>query len=116
MAAFPASKGVDATELQRVTEGNVRGLPNRFQTNSQVLGAIVENQRLGRPDDYYAKLASVYRAIDAGKIDAAARQYLQAANMVIVVVGDRKIVDPQIKTLGLPVEYLAVDTGVSSAE
>jgi predicted Zn-dependent peptidase len=116
MAAFPKSKGVDATELQRVTEGNVRGLPNRFQTNSQVLGAIVENQRLGRPDDYYAKLASVYRAIDAGKIDAAARQYLQAANMVIVVVGDRKIVDPQIKTLGLPVEYLAVDTGVSSAE
>ena len=37
MAAFPGKRGVDATELQRVTDGNIRGLPNSFQTNSQVL-------------------------------------------------------------------------------
>ena len=59
MKAFPSSKGVDATELQRVTEGNVRGLPNRFQTNSQVLNALLENQRLGRPDDYQRQLPTI---------------------------------------------------------
>ena len=116
MAAFPSAKGVDQTELQRVTEGNIRGLPNRFQTNAQVLGAIVVNQRLGRPDDYYSTLATRYRQIGAAKIDAAARQYLQPQGMVIVVVGDRKEIDPQLKTLGMPVEYLTVDTGVSGGE
>jgi zinc protease len=116
MTAFPGTKGVDATELQRVTEGNIRGLPNRFQTNAQVLNALTTNQRLGRPDDYYATLATRYRQIDAARIDAAARQYLQPGNMVIVVVGDRKEIDAQLKTLGMPVEYLAVDTGVSSGE
>jgi zinc protease len=116
MTAFPATKGVDGTELQRVTEGNIRGLPNRFQTNAQVLNALTTNQRFGRPDDYYATLATKYRQIDAARIDAAARQYLQPGNMVIVVVGDRKEIDAQLKTLGMPIEYLAVDTGVSSGE
>ena len=106
LAAFPATKGVDATELQRVTEGNVRGLPNRFETNAQVLGAVLGNQLLGRPNDYQRKLPDIYRAIDAAKIDAAARQYLGSEGLVIVVVGDRKQIDSQIEALGMPVEYL----------
>ncbi len=109
LSAFPASKGVDQTELQRVTEGNIRGLPNRFQTNGQVLSAIVGNQLLGRPDDYQTKLPEIFRGIDAGKIDAAARQYLGSGNLVIVVVGDRKQIDSQLSTLEMPIEYLEAD-------
>ncbi|MEO0062724.1 MAG: hypothetical protein RLZZ08_1284 [Pseudomonadota bacterium] len=109
MAAFPASKGVDATELQRVTQGNIRGLPNRFQTNGQVLGALLANQQFGRPDDYQATLPAIYRGIDAAAIDKAAAQYLSPKDMVIVVVGDRKQIDSQLQGLGMPVEYLAAD-------
>jgi predicted Zn-dependent peptidase len=106
MAAFPATKGIDATELQRVTEGNIRNLPTNFETNGAVLGAMLRNQLLGRPDDYYARLPGIYRGIGAAQIDAAARQYLGADNMVIVVVGDRGQIDTQLKTLNLPIEYL----------
>ena len=97
---------VDDTELQRVTEGNIRGLPNSFQTNGQVLGVLLENEHLGRPDDYYERLPEIYRALDAGAIDAAARQYLQPENLTIVVVGDRSQIDEQLATLGLKIEYL----------
>jgi predicted Zn-dependent peptidase len=106
MKAFPAEKGVDATELQRVTEGNIRNLPNRFETNGQVLGALLDNQRLGRPDNYQARLPEIYRGIDARAIDAAAAKYLQPEQMVIVVVGDRAKIDAQLKTLGMPIEYM----------
>jgi zinc protease len=109
LAAFPASQGVDQTELQRVTEGNVRGLPNRFETNAQVLGAVLGNQALGRPNDYQRQLPAIYRAIDAKQIDAAAGKYLGNNDLVIVVVGDRKQIDSQIETLGMPVEYLEAD-------
>ncbi len=109
LAAFPASKGVDATELQRVTEGNVRGLPNRFETNGQVLAAVEGNQLLGRPSDYQTKLPDIYRTIDADQIDTAARQYLGKGDLVIVVVGDRKQIDSQLSTLGMPIEYLEAD-------
>jgi zinc protease len=106
MAAFAGAKGVDATELQRVTDGNIRGLPNSFQTNGQVLSALLDNQLLGRPDTYQASLPAIYRAIDAAQIDAAARRYLAPDDLVIVVVGDREQIDGQLATLGMDIEYL----------
>jgi predicted Zn-dependent peptidase len=109
MEAFTTTKGVDQAELQRVTDGNIRGLPNSFQTNSQVLGALLDNQLLGRPDTYQASLPEVYRAIDAAQIDAAARQYLSPEDLVIVVVGDRKQIDGQLAGLGMEIEYLDAD-------
>ncbi|MEZ5680322.1 MAG: pitrilysin family protein [Erythrobacter sp.] len=109
-------RSVDDTEFTRVTDGNIRNLPNRFETNFQVLGAITQNARLGRPDDYYSKLPSTYRAIDKAAIDAAAREYLGPGNLTIVVVGDRKLIDSQLAALKLPTTYLDVDTSVSNAD
>ncbi|MEJ5975281.1 pitrilysin family protein [Novosphingobium sp. PS1R-30] len=115
MKAFPAKKPVDAEELNRVTDGNIRALPNRFESNGDVLGAIQLNQLLGRPDDYYATLASRYRAIDGKAIDATAKTYLQPEGLTFVVVGDRKQVEPQLKRLGLPLEIApAVDGGAAA--
>jgi zinc protease len=107
MAAFAANtRGVDATELQRVTDGNVRGLPNSFQTNGQVLGALLGNQLYGRPDDYQASLPTIYRGIGASQIDAMAKQYLAPDNLTVIVVGDRQQIDSQLATLGMEIEYL----------
>ena len=71
-----------------------------------MLGAILSNQLLGRPDNYYVTLPSRYRAIDAAAINGAAAQYLQADGLVFVVVGDRKLVEPQLRKLGLPIEIM----------
>jgi predicted Zn-dependent peptidase len=117
MAAFPKTKGVEAGELGRVTDGNIRGLPNRFETNAQVLGALVQNDRLGRPDSYQSTLPTRYRAIDARAINQAAAQYLQGEGLVFVVVGDRKVVEPQLKNLNLPVEIAQpVDSAPASGK
>src|SRR5690606_19884675 len=70
MAAFPADRPVEDGEYQRVTDGNIRGLPNRYQTNGQVLGALVSNERFGRPDDYQARLPELYRSVSKEDIDA----------------------------------------------
>jgi zinc protease len=104
MKAFPAVRGVDAEELNRVTDGNIRALPNRFESNGDVLAALQQNQLLGRPDDYYATLASRYRVIDAEALDTMARTYLQPDGLTFVIVGDRKQVEPQLAALGMPVE------------
>lgn len=113
MRAFPGKKPVEAEELNRVTDGNIRGLPNRFETNQQVLGAIVQNDRLGRPDNYYATLPDRYRAIDATALDTAAGRFLQPDGITFVVVGDRKAVELQLNTLGMPIEIVSA---VDSAE
>jgi zinc protease len=117
MNGFAGGKsGVNATEFNRVTDGNIRGLPNRFQTNAQVLRALLDLDARGRPDNYYTKLPATYRAIQTGAIDQAAQTYLGGNDMTIVVVGDRKVIDPQLAKLGLPITYQPVDTTVSSGE
>ena len=117
MADFPAKRPVNPEEYNRTTDGNIRGLPNNYETNGQVLGALVSNQQLGRPDDYQATLPTRYRAIDAKAMDAAAKQHLQSDGLVYVVVGDRKVVEPQLKDLGLPIEVVTpVDTAPAKSE
>ena len=121
MAAFPAKAPVTPVELQRVTEGAIRAMPNSFQTNGSVLAAIETNDRLGRPDNYYETLASTYRQLGSPAIEGAARQYLQPDGMTIVIVGDRKAIEPQLKGLNLPVEYraappLAADTNTGAPQ
>jgi predicted Zn-dependent peptidase len=117
MRALPGSRPVEPVEFNRVTDGNIRGLPNRFETNGQVLGALVQNERLGRSDDYYATLPTRYRAIGQSALDTAARTYLQPEGLVFIVVGDRKLVEPQLKGLGLPVEIAPpVDSGAAGGE
>ncbi|TCM19447.1 putative Zn-dependent peptidase [Novosphingobium sp. PhB165] len=104
MTAYPATKAITAEEFQRVTDGAIRQLPNLFETNSQVAGAIRQNDRLGRPEDYYVTLAAKYRGIGQPAVAAAATQYLRPQGLVFVIVGDRKVVEPQLKGLGLPIE------------
>jgi predicted Zn-dependent peptidase len=98
------AKGTSPEELQRATDGSIRALPGRFETNAAVLGAIQANALLGRPDDYYVTLPQRFRSIDAARIDTAARDWLAPDGVAFVVVGDRAAVEPQLKVLGLPVE------------
>lgn len=116
MATFPGARPVDDAEYLRVTDGNVRGMPNRYQTNGQVLGALVTNERLGRPDDYQTRLPDLYRAVTKEQIDAAAREHLQPGQLAIIVVGDRAIIDQQLAGLDLPIEYADTDNNVSGAK
>ena len=110
MQAFASNaERVNETELQRVTDGNIRALPNSYQTNGQVLGALLNNQQFRRHDDYQRRLPEILRAIDAGDIDAMARQYLSPENLAIIVVGDRKQIDEQLQSLDLPIEYLSAE-------
>ena len=42
----------------------------------------------------------------ASAIDASAKQYLGGSDLAVVVVGDRKVIDPQLARLGIPVEVM----------
>ena len=108
MKELASTKPVTPEEVGRTTDGNIRGLPGKVETNAQVLGAVTTNLRLGRPDDYQANLPTLYRRINAAALDSAIRAQFVAQDLVFVVVGDRKLVEPQLKSVGLPVEVMTV--------
>ncbi|HKY81164.1 MAG TPA: pitrilysin family protein [Sphingobium sp.] len=101
---FLTVKGTTDAERNQTINSQILSLPGSFETSSDLLGAMMRNRLLGRPDDYYEKLPALYRAMTAADLDKAARQAIDPDRLIWVVVGDAKLVRPQLDAVGLPVE------------
>lgn len=103
---FLDSKGVTKEELDLTVANDIKQLPGQFETSSAVLGAMLNIDLLGRPDNYYETLEGKYRAQTQASLDAAARGALAAKSFVWIVTGDAAKIKPQLDKLGIPVEVV----------
>ena len=106
MAAFLGPQGITADETDRTVSNLVRSLPGSFETGGDLLGALIRIEDYDRPDDYYVKLPTRYRAMTPATLNAAARKAIDPAKLTWVVVGDAAKVRPQLDSLGIPVEVM----------
>jgi predicted Zn-dependent peptidase len=106
VGGFTTARGVTATELQRVINGNTRQLAGQFETSEAVLSALRSNALYRRPDNYWETIADRYRGMTASGLDQAARQIIDPKKLVWVVVGDAAKVRPQLQGLGMPIEVV----------
>ena len=103
---FLTAKGITQEERDRVVTKNINQLPGEFETSGAVLGAMMNNDMLGRPDNYYETLAPEYRAQTVATLDHAARSALDPKGFTWIVVGDAAKVRPQLEKLGIPIEVV----------
>ena len=101
---FLTTKGTTKAERDQTINGQILSLPGSFETSSDLLGAMMRNDLIGRSDDFYETLPKIYRAMTAADFDKAAREAINADGLIWVVVGDAKLVRPQLDAVGLPVE------------
>lgn len=92
-----------AAEVEAATGNSIRTLPGDFEEGGTLLSALDRNALLGRPDDFYTTLSGRYRKMSPRAVNAAL-EALPSDRIIWVVVGDRKLVEPQLRKLGLPVE------------
>ncbi|MGZ5199490.1 MAG: M16 family metallopeptidase [Telluria sp.] len=90
-----------AQELAGARNSQVLSLPGQFETNGGIGASLAELFVFGLPDDYYQQLPARLAAVTAPQAQAAARKYLVPANMVVVAVGDRAKIAPQLDALKL---------------
>ena len=103
---FVTTKGVTPEERDRVVTKSINQLPGEFETSGALLGALLNIDMLGRPDNYYETLAPKYRSLTVQNLDAAARSALDPKGFTWIVVGDAATVRPQLEKLGMPVEVV----------
>jgi predicted Zn-dependent peptidase len=101
--ALTGTKPIDMAERNNTVDNSVRSLPGDFERGAALLGAIEKNAVYGRGDDYYARLVPRLQALTPAQLNEAA-QILSTDRFTWIVVGDRKVVEPQLAKLGLPVE------------
>ncbi|SEN73410.1 Predicted Zn-dependent peptidase [Sphingomonas gellani] len=106
LSDYLGAKPLTQAEFDRTITGAIRSLSGDFETSGAVLQAMENNDLLRRPDDYYATITRRYQGLTLPQLNTAIRGALDPAKTVWVVVGDAKVVKPQLDSLGLPVEVV----------
>ncbi len=103
VAAIKTAKPITPAERDRAVANSVLALPGEFERGTAFLSAMERNQIFSRPDDYYVTVARRISALTTTDLNRAVQQF-DTGRMLWVVVGDAASVEPQLKTLGLPIE------------
>jgi zinc protease len=116
IGGFVGAKPLTDKEFTLTVESAIRSLSGDFETSGSVLQAMQNNDLFRRADDYYAGLPAKYRALTRDGVDAAIRSVLDPSRLIWVVVGDAKVVRPQLDSLGLPVEVIPAASVAGAGE
>ncbi|MEA3081872.1 MAG: zinc protease, partial [Sphingomonadales bacterium] len=106
ISEFVTTNGTTAEERERVVTKSINQLPGEFETSGAVLGAMMNIDMLGKPDNYYETLAPEYRSLTQASLDRAARAALDPKGFIWIVVGDAAKIRPQLEKLGMPIEVV----------
>jgi zinc protease len=98
---YLTTKPATRDELNKSVRNNVNSLPGQYETSSAVLGALLSNDRFGRPDDYVSTLKSQYESVNLEGVQAAAEEVIHPRRLTWLIVGDRKEIEEKVRDLGL---------------
>ena len=92
---------VPTAELEKAKQYLVLQMPGDFETTGDLAGQVAGLVRYGLPLDYYDAYARRVQAVTQADVQRVARQYVNPGRLAIVVVGDRKTVEPAVRALNL---------------
>jgi zinc protease len=100
---------VTQAELEYNKQSLIRSYPRNFETVEQIAGQLANVVTYNLPDTYFNDYVSRVNAVTLEDVNRVANKYLTPDKLAIVVVGDRKTIEPglkQIKGLGDSIIYL----------
>ena len=92
---------VAAEELEKAKNYLALQLPRSFETTRGTADALAQAFVYDLPADYYATYARTVRAVTAADVKRAADKYIQPDKFAVVIVGDRKVIEPGVRSLNL---------------
>ena len=93
------ARPISATERDDAVAGLLLGFPGRFERDGDVAGQLASLPLYGRPDDWLEKWPSKLKATSVEDANQVAKEYCKPDDYVIVVAGDRKVVEPSLQGL-----------------
>jgi zinc protease len=102
-------KPVPAAELRDARNSQLLSLPGLFDTNGVIAGSLAAAWSRGQGLDYYVGLPRKLARVDAATAHKLARKHVLPDQLVVVAVGDKAKIAPQLEKLRKPVEVRDVD-------
>lgn len=102
-------KPIGEDELTKAKNYVGLSFPGEFETIGDLSAQLEQQIVYGLPDTYYAQYVKNIQSVTSAAAQKAAATYIQPTRFLVLVVGDRKIIEPGIRALNLgPVRALSV--------
>ena len=103
-------KPVPPDELARAKNYVALRFPSTFETTGDIARRLEDAVVYKLPDDYYSRYVQNIEAMTAADVQRVAQKYIQPERLAVIVVGDRKAIEPGIRALNLgTITPLALD-------
>jgi len=86
-------------ELSLAKDSQSRSLPGMFEASSEAAGALSQIFTYDLSRDYFETLPDRLNAVTAEDAEAVARKYLHPDQMILICVGDRVKIEPELQKL-----------------
>ncbi len=84
--------------------------PSGFETAGDLARRLEDALVYKLGDDYFAKYIPAIQAVTAADVHRVARTYIEPDRLAVIVVGDRKVIEPGIRALNLgPITIMTVE-------
>lgn len=90
---------VTARELEFAKQAIIRGYPRGFETPDQIANRLNDLALYGLPDEYFNRFIERVRSVSLADVNRVANRYLDPSHMAILIVGDRKVIEPGLRSL-----------------
>jgi zinc protease len=105
-----AEKPMNDDELQLAKDALARSLPGAFETSANAAASVSNVYVYDLGLDYFTKYPARVDAVTAAQAQAVAQKYLVPGKLIVIAVGDRSKIEPELRKLDLgPVEARTPD-------
>ena len=94
-------KPVSEDELKKAKDSLSNSLPGAFESSANAVSNFSNVFIYDLGLDYYTRYAEQVNAVTAEQTLAAAKKYLVPNSMIVIAVGDKAKIEPQLKALKL---------------
>ncbi|KUG26091.1 zinc protease [hydrocarbon metagenome] len=116
ISEFRSTNPATEDELTKIKLNNTLGLPGNWETNNAVGSSLAEIVQFGLPMDYFETYSSRVKNLKLEDVQSAAKENLNADNLVWVVVGDKTQYEEKLKEFGYDIHEIDVDGNIIDAE
>lgn len=95
------AKPIPAEEIEHAKNYVALGFPAEFETTRNLAQKLEELIVYNLPEDTYQSFVGAVEKVTAADVQKAAARYIQPGRMAVVIVGDRKAIEPGIAALNL---------------
>ncbi|MEJ7712802.1 MAG: insulinase family protein [Pyrinomonadaceae bacterium] len=104
-------------ELRIAKDSFARSLPGLFETTPDAAASVGQLFVYDLPLDYYSALPKKIDAVTGEEIERVAAKYLTPEKMVIIAVGDRSKIEPELEKIKLgAIELRGLDGKISTSK